>query len=82
MTPSQNPDADPDPDRPATPGPAPGGRVPPGETPPDESSMSGAGPRDTHNPTKGWAKGPLTLIGVLVALMAAFFIVYALVLLL
>lgn len=44
--------------------------------------MSGAGPRDTHNPTKGWAKGPLTLIGVLVALMAAFFIVYALVLLL
>ncbi|MFI6088164.1 DUF6480 family protein [Streptomyces sp. NPDC051218] len=82
MTPSQNPDADPDPHRRDTPGPAPGGSVPPGETPPDESSMSGAGPRDTHNPTKGWAKGPLTLIGVLVALMAAFFIVYALVLLL
>ncbi|WP_367038893.1 DUF6480 family protein [Streptomyces sp. Je 1-332] len=82
MTPSQNPDPHPDPDPRETPGPAPGGSVPPGETPPGEGSMSGAGPRETHNPTKGWAKGPLALIGVLVALMAAFFLVYALVLLL
>ncbi|AYC43646.1 DUF6480 family protein [Streptomyces griseorubiginosus] len=66
---------DPEPER--TTGLEPGGGVPPGETPPGESSMPGAGPRETHNPAKGWAKGPLALILILVVLVAAFFLVYA-----
>ncbi|MFD8307757.1 DUF6480 family protein [Streptomyces sp. NPDC059690] len=69
---------DPEPER--TTGLEPGGGVPPGETPPAESSMPEAGPRETHNPAKGWAKAPLTLILGLVVLVAAFFLVYALVL--
>ncbi|MFD9322434.1 DUF6480 family protein [Streptomyces sp. NPDC060053] len=44
--------------------------------------MPGAGPRETHNPTKGWATAPLTLIIVLVVLCAAFFLAYAIVLML
>ncbi|CAM5599187.1 putative protein OS=Streptomyces griseomycini OX=66895 GN=FHS37_003570 PE=4 SV=1 [Streptomyces griseomycini] len=44
--------------------------------------MPEAGPQETHNPPKGWAKAPLTLILVLVALIAAFFLAYALVLIL
>ncbi|MFC9530186.1 DUF6480 family protein [Streptomyces sp. NPDC056975] len=44
--------------------------------------MSGAGPRETYNPSRGWAKAPLTLIIGLLLLGAAFFLVYALVLLL
>jgi hypothetical protein len=71
---------DPEPER--TPGLEPGGGVPPGETPPAESSMPGAGPRETHNPPKGWAKAPLAVILVLVVLVAAFFLAYALVLML
>ncbi|MFE4723314.1 DUF6480 family protein [Streptomyces sp. NPDC056728] len=43
--------------------------------------MSGAGPQETCNPSKGWAKAPLTLIIGLVVLVAAFFLVYAPVLL-
>ncbi|MEU5364081.1 DUF6480 family protein [Streptomyces sp. NPDC005925] len=69
---------DPDPDR--TTGLEPGGGVPPGETPPAESSMPEAGPRETHNPTKGWGAAPLTVILALCVLMAAFFLVYALIL--
>ncbi|MFC9504623.1 DUF6480 family protein [Streptomyces sp. NPDC057002] len=69
---------DPEPER--TPGLEPGGGVPPGETPPAESSMPEAGPRETHNPPKGWARTPLTLIIVLVVLIAAFFLAYAIVL--
>jgi hypothetical protein len=44
--------------------------------------MPEAGPRETHNPPKGWAKGPLTVIIVLVVLVAAFFLAYALTLML
>ncbi len=69
---------DPDPER--STGLEPGGGVPPGETPPAESSMPEAGPRETHNPAKGWSKGPMTAILVLVALIAAFFLVYAIIL--
>ncbi|MFI6369317.1 DUF6480 family protein [Streptomyces sp. NPDC050546] len=69
---------DPEPER--TPGLEPGGGVPPGETPPAESSLPEAGPRETHNPPKGWARTPLTLIIVLVVLIAAFFLAYAVVL--
>lgn len=71
---------DPEPER--TTGLEPGGGVPPGETPPAESSMPEAGPQETHNPTKGWAKGPLTVIIVLVVLVAAFFLAYGLALML
>jgi hypothetical protein len=60
---------DPEPER--TTGLEPGGGVPPGETPPAESSMPEAGPRETHNPTKGWAKAPLALILILVVVVAA-----------
>jgi hypothetical protein len=56
--------------------------VPPGETPPAESSMPETLPRETHNPTKGWAKAPLTVIIVVAVLIAAFFLAYALVLIL
>ncbi|MEU0950134.1 DUF6480 family protein [Streptomyces canus] len=69
---------DPEPER--TTGLEPGGGVPPGETPPAESSLPEAGPRETHNPTRGWAKGPLALILLLVVLVAALFLVYAVVL--
>ncbi|MBH5338674.1 hypothetical protein IHE55_29400 [Streptomyces pactum] len=58
-----------------------GRRVPPGETPPGESSMSGAGPNETHNPTKGWGKGPTIAIWLLVLCFAVFFVAYAVVLL-
>jgi hypothetical protein len=72
----------PDPDPEHTTGLEPGGGVPPGETPPAESSLPEAGPRETHNPPKGWAKAPLAIILVLAVLIAAFFLVYALVLVL
>ncbi|WP_189530405.1 DUF6480 family protein [Streptomyces roseolilacinus] len=66
---------DPDPDR--TPGLDAGGSVRPGETPPAEGSTPGAGPRETHNPTTGWAKAPLAMILVVVVLVAALFAVMA-----
>ncbi|MEU1212985.1 DUF6480 family protein [Streptomyces sp. NPDC005791] len=68
----------PDPDPRDTSGLEPGGGVPAGETPPGEGSTSEAGPR--HAPPKGWAKGPLIVILTLVVLVAAFFLVYALLL--
>ncbi|HET9382007.1 MAG TPA: DUF6480 family protein [Streptomyces sp.] len=71
---------DPDPER--TTGLEPGGGVPPGETPPAESSLPEAGPRETHNPVKGWGKGPLTAILAVAVLVAAFFLAYALILIL
>ncbi|OII60373.1 hypothetical protein BJP40_10595 [Streptomyces sp. CC53] len=60
---------DPEPER--STGLEPGGGVPPGETPPAESSLPEAGPRETHNPTKGWAKAPLAGILLVVLLVAA-----------
>jgi hypothetical protein len=42
--------------------------------------MPEAGPLETHNPTTGWAKGPLVIIIGLCVLVAAFFLAYALVL--
>ncbi|OKJ04552.1 hypothetical protein AMK18_05045 [Streptomyces sp. CB01249] len=81
MTPSQTPD--PDRERRETTGPQAAGGVPPGETPPPESGLSGAGPQDTtYNPPKGWAKAPMALIIGITLLMAAFFLVYAIILLL
>ncbi|UNO43198.1 DUF6480 family protein [Streptomyces sp. MST-110588] len=83
--PAQNPDpknpdpANPDPKNPdpspgTTPGLEGGGGVPPGETPPAESSMSGAGPRETYNPGRGWSRGPLLLLALVVVLCAIFFL--------
>jgi hypothetical protein len=69
----------PDPDPGTTAGLERGGSVPPGETPPSESSTSGAGPEETHNPERGWAAAPLAVIGVMVVLVAAFFFAYAVV---
>ncbi|CAK7283243.1 hypothetical protein SAMN04490357_1126 [Streptomyces misionensis] len=69
---------DPEPER--TTGLEPGGSVPPGETPPAESSMPQAATREPHANQRGWAKAPLALILAVVVLIAAFFLVYALVL--
>lgn len=73
------PESNPDPDPRVTTGLEPGGGVPPGETPPAEASTAtGAGP---HRPPKrGWARGPLVALGVVVVLCALFFLVYAIVL--
>ncbi|MGC5342961.1 DUF6480 family protein [Streptomyces sp. DT24] len=65
-----------DPDPRETSGLDPQGGVPVGDTPPAEGSMSETGPR--HEPTKGWAKGPLIAILVVVVLVAAFFLFFAL----
>lgn len=67
---------DPEPER--TTGLEPGGGVPPGETPPAESSMPEAGPLERHNPPKGWAKAPVALILLVVVLIAAGFLAFAL----
>jgi len=60
-------------------GPVPGtpepGGVPPEETPPAEDGLSGAGPRETYNPAKGWGAGPLIVLMAVVVLFAVFFIV-------
>lgn len=39
----------------------------------------GAGPRETHGPSAGWAKAPLAVILVVVVLVAALFAVMAVV---
>ncbi|MFD7445425.1 DUF6480 family protein [Streptomyces sp. NPDC059909] len=52
-----------------------GCRTPPGES----STASGTGPHETR--TRGWAKGPMAVIAVVVLMIAAFFLAYALVLL-
>ncbi|MBB5937156.1 DUF6480 family protein [Streptomyces zagrosensis] len=67
-----NKNPDPDPDR--TTGLEPGGSVPPGETPPAEGSTPDAGPEETHNPTTGWAKAPVFIIGLLALAAVIYFI--------
>ncbi|MGY5125434.1 DUF6480 family protein [Streptomyces nigrescens] len=58
------------------PGLGPGGGVPPEETPPGEGSTGAeTGPRDKQ--TRGWSKGPVIVLGIIVVLCAAFFIAYA-----
>jgi len=64
-----------DPDPSETPGLEPGGGVRPGDTPPAESSTAEAGPQETYNPAKGWAKGPLLIILLVTILVAGFFVV-------
>ncbi|GAA3028875.1 hypothetical protein GCM10020000_01780 [Streptomyces olivoverticillatus] len=51
--------------------------VPPTETPPGEGFLSGTGPQETYNPTRGWAKGPLFVIGIMVVGMVVLFIIWA-----
>ncbi|MFF3543057.1 DUF6480 family protein [Streptomyces platensis] len=66
----------PEPDPHHGPGRGPGGGVPPEETPAGEGSTGAeTGPRDKQ--TRGWAKGPAIVLGILVVLCAAFFIAYA-----
>lgn len=71
-------DQNPDPDPRDTPGLEPGGEVPPGETPPAEGSTSGAGPQETHNPTTGWARTPMIVLAVIVAVFVLYFLAWAL----
>lgn len=54
-----------------------GGGVPPGETPPGEDSTAGAGPRDTQNPSRGWAKAPMVILTLVVACFVVYFLVWA-----
>lgn len=61
--------------------PRPEDRVPPTETPPGEDSMSGAGPRETYNPVRGWSAVPLALVIVITAMFVVFFLSYAVLLL-
>ncbi|MDT0378199.1 DUF6480 family protein [Streptomyces sp. DSM 42041] len=64
--------ADPDPEN--TPGLSPGGEMRQGDTPPAEGGTLDTGPRETYNPTRGWAAAPLVVIAVFCLLVAGFFI--------
>ncbi|WP_436735863.1 DUF6480 family protein [Streptomyces sp. BBFR102] len=64
-----------------TPGMRGGGGPQPQETPPAEDGIGGTGPRETYNPTKGWAGGPLAAIIAVSLLMAGFFLAYAIIIL-
>ncbi len=49
--------------------------MPEGETPPVEGSTPDAGPYESYNPTKGWARGPIIVIALVVLAVLAFFVV-------
>jgi hypothetical protein len=64
--------ADPDPEN--TPGLSPRGERQQGDTPPAEGSTLDAGPRETHNPTRGWATCPMIVIAIFCLLVLGFFV--------
>ncbi|MTE21779.1 hypothetical protein F0L17_22210 [Streptomyces sp. TRM43335] len=54
-----------------------GSSVPPGETPPGESSTPAGAPDQNANTPSGWGPAPMIALLVLVVLIAAFFLAYA-----
>lgn len=68
----------PDPDPDSTPGLEPGGSVTPGDTPPGESSTSGASDRQPPTGSTGANWAAYVIIGLVVVVVALFFVGYAL----
>ena len=68
----------PDPDPDSTPGLEPGGSVTPGDTPPGESSTSGASDRQPRTGSTGANWAAYVIIGLVVVVVALFFVGYAL----
>ncbi len=68
----------PDPDPDSTPGLEPGGSVTPGDTPPGESSTSGAADRQPRTGSTGANWAAYVIVGIVVVVVALFFVGYAL----